>query len=132
MKSIRPILAVVLLLSISVIFGCGPKRAERPDRSRVTGKITYSGQPVQGGIITFLSTSGSGDSAGGMIKADGTYSVADVPMGENQVTIDTEALRPELGSRYVKLPEKYLTAEESGLTLNVEAGENSKDFVLED
>jgi hypothetical protein len=132
MKTLRRIPLVVALISVAGTFGCGPQRVERPDRARVTGKVTYNGKPVQGGVIVFHSISDSKKSGGGSLKEDGSYSVTNVPIGEAQVTVDTESLKPHLGSLYVKLPDRYMSSEESGLTFTVEAGENSKDFVLED
>jgi hypothetical protein len=131
MKYRRLIVVVIAIACIAVTAGCGPQRAERPDRALVTGKVTYQGKPVPGGIITFMVTTGSGNTAGGMLRADGSFYMEDAPIGENQITIDTEAIKPELGSRYVQLPEKYLSPEKSGLTFDVKAGENQADFALE-
>lgn len=66
-----------------------------------------------------------------MLRADGSFYIEDAPIGENQITIDTEGLKPELGSRYVKLPEKYWTAEQTDLKFEIKPGDNKADFALE-
>jgi hypothetical protein len=111
------------------ISGCGPSRSVRADRARVTGTVTYQGKVVPGGKIKFTRT--DGNTAGFKLHEDGTFDIDDVPIGENKVTVDTEIYRPELGSNYVKLPEKYLKPETTNLTFKVEAGENKFDVKLE-
>jgi hypothetical protein len=123
---------LVVLVSVVVCVatcGCGPKRAARPDRAIVTGTVTYQGKPVPGGVITF--TGANGDTEGGMLRENGSFYVENAPVGENKISVDPEQIKPELGSRYVKLPAKYLQAETTDLTFNVEAGSNTADFNLE-
>lgn len=123
----------LIVLSSVVAFvattGCGPKRAARPDRAVVTGTVTYQGKPLPGGIITF--TGANGDTEGGMLRENGSFYVENAPVGETKVSVDPEAIKPELGSRYVKLPTKYLTAETTDLKFKVEAGNNKADFALQ-
>ena len=52
----------------------------------VSGAVTYDGQPVGDGTITFLPADGKGQPVGGPI-ANGRYSVADVPPGPKVVQI---------------------------------------------
>jgi hypothetical protein len=125
----RFLFIVSCILCCVVSIGCGPKRAVRADRSVVSGTVTFQGKPVSGGVITF--TSSSGDTAGGMLREDGTYYIEDAPMGDTKVSIDTESIRPELGGRYVKLPAKYVQASTTDLSHKVEGGENTADFKLE-
>jgi hypothetical protein len=130
MKS-KSLIVVIIIASVAVTIGCGPQRAERPDRAIVSGTITYQGKPVSGGNIAFIAASG-GNTASGVLKSDGSYSIDDAPIGQNQVSIDTESIKPYLGPNYVKLPEKYLSPEKSGLTFEVKAGENTDvNFTLE-
>jgi len=122
----------ILLFSVIALMatiGCGPNRAARPDRAIVTGTVTYQGKPVPGGIITF--TGANGDTEGGMLRENGAFYVENAPVGENKVTVDPEQIKPELGSRYVKLPEKYLNPDTTDLTFKVEAGSNAAEFRLE-
>lgn len=124
------IFTVVAVACFAGLLGCGPQRAERSDRAIVSGTVIFKGKPVPGGVITFVA-SDSGNTAGGTLKSDGTYYIEDVPVGENKVTIDPEAIKPELGSRYVQIPAKYLQTGTSSLTFNAQSGENKADFTLE-
>ncbi len=65
---ILPYLTVALLAVF--IVGCGAKPME------VTGKITFKGQPVKSGSITFEPIDKKGSSLGGVIE-NGEYSVVD-------------------------------------------------------
>lgn len=126
----RLIVFVGVIACFVATTGCSPQRAQRADRAIVSGTVNFKGKPVPGGVITFTASE-SGNTAGGMLKADGTYYIEDAPFGENKVTIDPEAVKPELGSRYVQIPAKYLQAGTSGLTFKIELGENTADFNLE-
>lgn len=127
----RSLIIVIGAVACSAaIFGCSPQRAQRADRAIASGTVTYKGKPLGGGIITFAA-SGTSNTSSGMLKADGTYYIEDVPVGENNITIDPETIKPNLGSRYVQIPAKYLQATTSGLTSKIELGENTADFNLE-
>lgn len=71
--------ALALAALASVLAGCG---AANP----VTGAVTYDGQPVAKGSITFVPADGKGPSSGGAIE-NGRYSIEDVPPGEKIVQI---------------------------------------------
>jgi hypothetical protein len=124
------IVAVGIFANILATGGCGPNRVQRADRAAVTGTVTYMGKPVSGGIVTFTSAS-NGATADCMLKSNGKFAVGDVPQGEVKVTIDPESIKPELGSRYVQLPAKYLSAQTSGLSFDVKPGDNTADFDLQ-
>jgi len=53
----------------------------------ISGKITYNGQLVTGGSIAFLTETQTPYT--GSIKADGTYTIVDLPEGPMTVTIET-------------------------------------------
>ena len=76
-------------------------------------------------------TSSTGDSAGDMLEEDGTFHIENAPIGDVKVTVDSEYIRPELGSRYVKLPAKYMKPDTTDLTFKVEAGSNKAEFKLQ-
>lgn len=153
----RLILASPLLLVLGL--GCGPTNQ---NTSVISGKITYNGNPVTAGTITFQPE--QGPSFTRPISADGTYTNTDMPTGEFKVTIETESANPDRktptygqgnqtsspapggappggtvtqgpaagGGKYVKIPAKYADAKTSGLTVNVAAGKQTKDFPLTD
>lgn len=56
----------------------------------VQGTVTFDGQPVDSGVITFLPADGQGPVAGGEISA-GTYAVHAIMPGEKIVQIDRSA-----------------------------------------
>src|ERR1700730_1280876 len=72
-------LPVALFLILMV--GCGGSSAS------VTGEVTYNGEPVGNGFITFLPADGKGPSAGGEIE-NGHYAVDNISPGSKQVKIE--------------------------------------------
>lgn len=121
---------VVAALMLSAM-GCQSKPVQRPDRGSVSGVIRYKGSPVKGGRVAFTSSSNPNETAMCLLQEDGSYSVWDAPLGKIVVTVDTETTKPELGDRYVALPAKYAHENTSGLSLEVQLGENQKDFDLD-
>jgi hypothetical protein len=75
-RRIGPMVWVVVLMA-----GCGQSSAW------VEGEVTYDGQPVGNGGITFLPADGKGPSAGGKIQ-NGRYTVADLPPGPKIVQVE--------------------------------------------
>jgi len=85
--------AVLASLAFAPLGGCSGSGA--PPSGTVTGKVTIDGQPLTGGAIRFHPSSAEGKSkaSGGVIGADGSYSVPDAPLGACTVTIDTGATK---------------------------------------
>lgn len=75
------------LLVMSLIAGCGG------DGVTVSGTVTYNGQPVEKGSISFQPADGKGNSAGGDITA-GKFSVKNVAPGKNKVLVASQSSRP--------------------------------------
>jgi len=115
-----------------------------PEMAKVTGKVTYKGQPVPKGTITFAAIDKNGRNATGAIQPDGSYTLQTedpgdgAQLGEYNVAIaarDEEILdytppKPIPPKRLV--PEKYERPQTSGLTKKVERGTNKFDFDLVD
>jgi len=82
----------IFLVSSIMLAGCG---SDLPKTSSVNGKVTYDGQLVTQGTVTFYPKSGR--SALGRIQSDGSYSLTTFAkedgalLGQHVVTI--EALR---------------------------------------
>lgn len=127
-------LAVLLLFST----GCGTGRSKL---ARVSGKVTYKGQPVSNAVITFL-PSASSPPATADIQADGTYSLRTPNVGEGAVlgshvvvmvtrwqglATGTEEHKPP---SLVVIPPKYSDPSTSGLTAEVQEGDNTINFDL--
>ncbi|HTU18378.1 MAG TPA: hypothetical protein VMG10_09995 [Gemmataceae bacterium] len=135
-------LTVIVLLSAS---GCGGSTDLQAD---ISGTVSYGGQPLPGGMITFVPGRGLAQSA--VIGPDGHYQIK-AAVGHTKVTIDNRMLRkeqvvagprlkpptaaavssPSVSGTYVPLPEKYLSAEQSGLTCEVQKGSQVHDFKLD-
>ncbi len=108
----------------------------------VAGKVTYKGQPVPKGTISFQSTDPERPNATGLIMSDGTYSLQTkepedgAVVGDYRVAIsarEDEVLdyipaKPVPPKRLV--PQKYENPDSSGLTATVESGSNEVNFDL--
>src|SRR5437870_135240 len=70
-----------LALLVSLIPGCGSGSAS------ISGEVTYNGEPVGDGSITFLAADGKGATAGGMIEG-GRFAVHNVVPGPKVVKIE--------------------------------------------
>jgi hypothetical protein len=106
----------------------------------VSGTVTYKGQPVAFGHITFLHT--KGPTAFGPIE-NGRYSFR-APVGDCKVAVSSvekeppndpklrQQARPGMFIPKSFIPEKYQLPDKSGLTFTVEEKDNKADFVLKD
>jgi hypothetical protein len=76
----RPAAWAVLVLALGGLTGCGG-----PELGTVTGVVTYRGEPVATGQVSFLGADGV--PVCGEIDPDGTYRATGVPVGEAVVTV---------------------------------------------
>ncbi len=83
---------LLLLLPVCLVLVIGCKGSKNPTSS-VSGKVTYKGQPVSAGTITFNLKEGG--NYGASLKADGSYTVTGMPAEEMIVTIETESANPK-------------------------------------
>lgn len=141
-----PVVAVVCL-ALAVVPGC------KKGRATVKGKVTFNGQPVKAGTVSFYaspSVVGTGN-----INPDGTYEVKDAPVGEVTVTVSTppplvgpvQMGKPPPGMKmptdmvpsgpnaakpvsYMPIPDKYKARDQSPLKTTVNKGENDYDIKL--
>ena len=144
---------VVLAVAALAVIGCGSRGL-----GKVNGKVTVGGAPVAGGTIMFYPSEGPG--AVGAIAQDGTYSLTThkpgdgAKIGSHKVAIHATSVGPgtmeapksledELrgfpnqtakvlvpGKVTWLVPEKYSTADQSPLTAEVKAGQNTIDFEI--
>jgi hypothetical protein len=127
----------VLLFASLVLTGCG---TGTPPLVAVTGHVSYHGQPLPGGVIVFAPDSAKGSNgpvASAVIQPDGSFTLrtADSPgaaVGWHRVTVvcvsDPD---PDVtGSRYAVpvslIPEKYRSADLSGLSREVRGGQTNE------
>ena len=88
-RTVRSFLFVPFLAAI-VVLGC--KTSSTP--SSVSGKVTYNGKRVTGGIISFIPVDGN-DRYFTDIKEDGTYLLKEAPKGDMVVVVETESINPD-------------------------------------
>lgn len=66
---------VIALVGVMLLLGCGAN-----DKGKVSGTVTFAGQPVTGGSISFAPVAGSGTAPGrvatGAVRSDGTFSLS--------------------------------------------------------
>jgi hypothetical protein len=138
----RPLSALaVSTLLIATAWGCG-SAPEHPETFPVQGKVTYKGQPVPKGTVTFQSD--GGQTATGEIQPDGTYRLGTFAAGDGAVAghhkvmiIANDAdptLMPGSSPGYKPpkdlVPAKYSKLETSGLEAVVEKDKANVDFDL--
>ena len=126
----------LLLLICFISAGCGGE--DTPPISTVTGRVTFGGEPVGEGSISFLSEDGKGGNA--ELQEDGTFSLTSQygegiqagsykvmispPPDEAFVAIDDP--NPPAPKEYPQIPEKYRSYATSGFT--AEVGDDSRSF----
>lgn len=123
--------------------GCGPSG---PAVGEVTGKVTYKGKPVPGGVITY-NWRGGENAFPGALAEDGSYTIPKVFVGECIITVATvppgglnflrknskKTTAPLIGEgKYVKIPDKYQDKLKSGIKKDVVKGKNTIDIDLTD
>lgn len=120
---------VMALFVLSV--GCSQK-----ETAEVRGRVTVDGKPVGPGMVIFIpESSGEGrNSATGQFGVDGQYELTTF-IGRHRVVVQGtsgasygEEL-PDFGKESV-IPMNYADPKLSGLTANVDAGENNIDLPL--
>lgn len=126
--------------------GCGP-----PPTGTVSGVVKVGGQPVASGLITFESEVGKRDVFSAAV-IDGKYATDPIPVGPTKVSVVTrqgnpaaapapkegklmagqsgDLTAPPRAAAAGGVPTKYNSSATSGLTYDVTAGENKKDFDL--
>lgn len=78
---LRTLFLAPAILSLLVVAGCGPGTAH------LSGNVTYDGQPVMHGWISFLPTDNEGPAIGGPIT-DGKYDVEKIQPGRKLIKIE--------------------------------------------
>ena len=124
----------ISVLSTLLAFGCGT----RP-MGDVSGRVTFRGEPLALGTITFINSDGS--AAQGNVE-DGSYRVAKVPVGLAKITVfahpspvppqmlDRVQTPPAFRRKFVPIPERYQSVDHSGLTYTVVRGKQTHDVPL--
>jgi hypothetical protein len=124
----------VVLISLFAA-GCGS--GDKQGRLKVTGKVTYQGQAVDQGTITFENPV-AGQVNSSPLGAGGDYSL-DVPAGEYKVSVSPPLVQtkgtadspPDMVPKKVNnIPKKYWVQETSGLSAPIAKDKRTFDFDL--
>ncbi len=137
--------SVVLILgTMLTTAGCG--RSDRSPLGKVTGMVTYKGEPVETATIVFHNPQGRsaiGQIIDGMIEnvttydtlndgaAIGTLAVTIHPVGARE-TLMHKPIEPPKPPAKPPFPRRYDDPETSGLTAEIQAGNNDLFFELTD
>jgi hypothetical protein len=127
-------LALAAALLTASLCGC----AKGPETGKVRGKVTFKGQPVKEGRITFLNPK-EGGGAEALIASDGTYAVSGgVVVGEYLVEVSplTQIVDTDPGKTPPSpvekaapdIPKKYRQQGTTPLKASVKAGPNEINF----
>ena len=103
----RPFFFLPVLLA--VVLGCSQRNPNAP--ATVTGSVSYKGEPLTAGSVSFHLKDGANFSAG--ITSDGTYTAAQVPAGEAVITVETESAntnRPQMTYGGARGKDKMMTS----------------------
>jgi hypothetical protein len=142
-----------LVLGLGCSGGSRSGTTQEGTGGKLTGKVTFAGKPVTGGMMKLYPA--KGEPIPCMIGPDGIYaSPSNLPSGQMAVSIDTESAKtgeggagggreakftdPEMARlmgqlkkpRYVEIPAKYKDPSTSGLSVTITKGEQTKDFDL--
>ena len=135
----------LLLLAVTVV-GCGPANPT------VSGVVTFRGQPLPSGTVLFHVADGRVEHSA--LGPDGHYTIANAPLGPVRITVQSHPAAPaglpsrggpppaapkeleptakeQRDVRYGRIPTRYGSAEQSGLTYTVTAGSQTHDIGLE-
>jgi hypothetical protein len=132
---IAPVLVVLIIFGSVGFLGC-------VHADSLSGSVTYNGEPVENGSITFASADGSGPGFGAKV-VDGRYKTDKVRRGQHIVYVRglTKAprltrevfakLREQSGKR-AGLPVDYIPENAAGnsQTLEIEGGRQVLDFKI--
>jgi hypothetical protein len=131
-KAARCLLVACACAAAAVFAGCG----DTSNKSSISGKVTYQGAPVTGGMIT--ATGGKDLSMTIVINPDGTFMSQDVPPGSYKIAVSTDSVAPASAmpgggkdypapggasaAKKVMIPDKFKNPETSGITWTVKSG----------
>ena len=136
--------AIGLACSCLTWAGCGKPSLQTV---LVKGKVTYQGNPLRGGTITFHPVDRQkGRPATATIGADGTYDVSTLETarglvpGEYKICVTSQqeslammspAEAARAAAKSLAIPQRYTNPETSGLSVTVAEGDGAKTLGLE-
>jgi hypothetical protein len=118
---------VALLIFLPMLIGCGRRgNVHEPNRTAITGTVVLDGKPLPAGCVTFVSSDDRMRRVTTVLHPDGTFSVADAPVGHVRVAVDTEGCRVGNPDAYVPVPVHYRNCGTSGLSFDIAQGDGSE------
>ena len=126
---------MAILLAFSACMGwctgCGPVG---PPTGSVSGRVTYNGQPLATGVVTFINEK-TGSGASSDLDSSGSYHIESIRTGKYNVAVHRHppplSEDPRVFENWkLSIPDKYQDTQTSGLTVTVEEGRNTADFGL--
>jgi hypothetical protein len=127
----RPITLTSILLSLALCWGCGTAVDAPTETIAIKGKITYKGQPVTQGVVTFEPRD-SGRAATGTVQADGTFVLTTYKEGDGVVVGRHKVSVSGTGTKSNRefMPVKYTSPNTSGLEADVSRDKTEFTFDL--
>ena len=128
------------LWTAMIALAAGAAGCSSSGAAAVEGKVTYGGEPIDVGTITFVPKSAEGIKRGGLIES-GAYSIeSKVGPAPGKHRVEIRWAKPtgktskneygeEIQKRQEGLPEKF--HDQSTLTAEIKPGKNVIDFALE-
>lgn len=111
----------ICTMLVAFALGCGQKAVD-PNRTMVSGTVTYDGKPLPAGNVSFESSE-KGIATSVQIK-DGSYSTDRAPVGTVAVGVDTASIQYGNPAKFVPIPAKYADSATSGLSIEIKPGDN--------
>jgi hypothetical protein len=131
----------IVFLVLLAVLGCG----EKTNEGEVSGTVTYQGQPLPQGTVTFFDSSNKYLASSAIVK--GTYAISaplKMPIGPVKVAVTTPSsssggrrsrgvAKSKSGERMtvISIPAKYGSADQSGLIYTVKPGSQEHNIQLE-
>ena len=128
--------------------GCGGSQG------KVSGTVTYKGQPLKGGKVSFVTSAGDKKAAVADCEIDesGKYSVSRLPPGEYKICVETESFKPNeqqlmmaktrpkdakggvdieaRAKRYTPIPAEYGNPDTTPEKIQVKSGSQTRDIEI--
>jgi hypothetical protein len=132
----------VLLGLALLIVGCGPSGIRYPETgATLEGTVAYGKDQVGAALVIAQNATGS---ATGFVDDDGRYRLQNVPLGEVNIAVNTEAGKGQAMGKFmaqaegkakgapkiVDVPAKYADPATSGLKTTINKGANTLDIVV--
>jgi hypothetical protein len=130
---------VLCLTACAGTIGCGQSLPADPPLHPVHGVVKLDGEPICGGRVRFARTGDQGQGGQAPVDAEGKYEANAVPTklglpaGEYKVSVIPRDVTEHSAfecDKVDKIPQKYQSFDDSGLTYTVTSGDNEYDIDL--